>query len=231
MMVEAGRSRPFPVPELGMTQPHDEERASAREDLARFLAACYYEPDPAFAEERLFDSILAAATALGPALQEPARRVAEAFAQDDLQNLLLDYSRLFLGPTQPLASPYGSLWLSGEKRLMDATTAALLALYREAGFELSEEFRDLPDHVAVELEFLYTLLFFENQARRSGHTGELHRIQGLKARLLHEHLGAWVDRFAAAVAEGARTAFYRELAGLTASFVRQSSDSAGVAAS
>ena len=40
----------------------DPDRASAREDLCRFLAACYYEPGPEFAEEKLFDSMLAAAS-------------------------------------------------------------------------------------------------------------------------------------------------------------------------
>ena len=39
------------------------EHGLAREDLCRFLAACYYQPGPEFAEEKVFDSMLAAANA------------------------------------------------------------------------------------------------------------------------------------------------------------------------
>ena len=33
------------------------DEATARQDLCRFLSACYYEPAPEFAEEKLFDSM------------------------------------------------------------------------------------------------------------------------------------------------------------------------------
>ena len=37
-------------------------------------------------------------------------------------------------------------------------------LYADAGFEMDEAFRDLPDHVAAELEFMYLLLFRQAEA-------------------------------------------------------------------
>ena len=89
----------------------DPDQAGAREDLCRYLAGCYYEPGPEFAEEGLFDSMLAAASRIDPGLAEHARRLGEAFAAQDLQTLLVDYTRLFLGPVQTLAKPYGSVWL------------------------------------------------------------------------------------------------------------------------
>lgn len=201
-----------------MTDP-DNDQAAAREDLCRFLSACYYEPAAEFAEERLFESILAAAQRLDPALAEPARRLGEAFVAQDLQTLLVDYTRLFLGPVNPRATPYGSFWLNGETTLMQDSTMAVLDLYREAGFDIDEAFRDLPDHVAVELEFLYVLNFRQNQARLLGDSAAQAEAEALQQRLLDTHLGHWVGPFTAAVQHGAETAFYRELAGLTASVV------------
>ena len=84
------------------------------------------------------------------------------------QTLLVDYTRLFLGPPQPLARPHGSFWLTGETTLMQDATMAVLDLYQEGGFELDDEFREVPDHVAVELEFLYLLIFKRNEAQRAG---------------------------------------------------------------
>lgn len=198
----------------------DEDKAAARADLCRFLAGCYYEPGPEFAEEKLFDSMLAAALRIDPDLAERARRLGDAYAAEDTQTLLVDYTRLFLGPVQPLAQPYGSVWLSGETTLMQDSTMALVELYKQGGFEIDPEFRELPDHVAVELEFLYLLLFRQNRAHPSGDAGDAATAAALQQKLLREHLGAWIGPFTAAMKAGAQTAFYRVLAELTERFVR-----------
>jgi len=95
---------------------------------------------------------------------------------------------------------------------------AVLELYRQGGFELDEQARELPDHVAVELEFLYLLNFKLNQARRTGDGEALASIGQLERRFLREHLGQWIVPFATAVSAGAETAFYRELGAFTERF-------------
>lgn len=189
--------------------------ANARADLCRFLSACYYEPAIEFAEERVFDSMLAAATVVHPDLAGHARKVGEAFAAQDLQELLVDYTRLFLGPIQALASPYGSAWSGRELAQAEDPTAAVREIYAQGGFDIGEDFADLPDHVAVELEFLYLLLFTQHEAARSGNVDALAATQLLQRKFLDEQLGAWIGAFTAAVKDNAETAFYRELAALT----------------
>ena len=198
----------------------DEDKATAREDLCRFLAACYYEPTDEFAEERLFDSMLAAAERLDPELAAHTRRLGEAFAAAGLQELLVDYSRLFLGPVQALARPYASVWLTGENVVMQDTTMELLQLYEQGGFAIDENFQELPDHVAVELEFLYLLTHQLNQLRAGGDADALQAFQVLRTAFLDGHLGRWLGGFVLAVHEHAQTDFYRELAELTELFVR-----------
>ena len=194
---------------------NEPERSLARADLCRFVAACYYEPGPEFAEERLFDSLAAAAERADADLARSARDLREAFSAQPLGELLVDYARLFLGPGATLATPYGSVWLSGEDTLMQDSTMAVLALYEEAGFELDEAFREVPDHIAVELEFLYLLLYRECEAEQGGNERERENAIQLRRRFLDEHVGRWVAPFAAAVESGAETAFYRELAQFT----------------
>jgi TorA maturation chaperone TorD len=199
---------------------YDPDKAGARADLCRFLSACYYEPAPEFAEEHLFASMCKAAEQVDPDLADSARRLGEAFAAQDPQTLLIDYTRLFLGPMQPLAKPYGSSWLKGESTPMQDSTMDVLELYKQGGFEIDEGFQELPDHVAVELEFLYLLIFKQNQARRDNATAELAAMATLQQRFLAQHLGAWVGQFTAAVMAGTETAFYRELGAFTERFVR-----------
>ena len=199
---------------------YDLEKGHAREALCRFLAACYYEPGPAFAEEKLFDSMVDAATRVRPDLAAQASRLGEHFSIEDPESLLVDYTRLFLGPTDTVAKPYGSVWLEGEKTLMGDSTMAVQELYHEGGFAIDEEFRELPDHIAAELEFLYLLIYRENEGHRNG-SAEALKAVALKKRFLDEHLGLWIGPFTAAVKAGARSSFYRELAGLTDRFVEQ----------
>lgn len=199
---------------------YDPDMRFARADLCRFLAACYYQPGPEFAEERLFDSMFDAATRIRPELAAGAHRLGEAFSAEARESLLVDYTRLFLGPVNASAKPYGSVWLGTEETLMRESTMAVLEMYEEGGFELDEEFHELPDHVAAELEFLYLLTFNENQARRIGDSQAAAAAAGLRTRFLHEHLSVWIGPFTAAVRAGARSSFYRELAELTDRFIR-----------
>lgn len=193
--------------------------ATAREDLCRFLSACFYEPAPEFEEEKLFDSLVIAATQIDQTLADHALKLRAAFGAQDLQTLLVDYTRLFLGPVEVLAQPYGSYWLDAPVATEDNPPSPVLALYGEGGFEVGDDFGELPDHVAVELEFLYLLTYNKNQALEAGNSEECAAIESVKRRFLDEHLGAWVAPFCAAIRAGAETVFYRELADITDCFV------------
>lgn len=193
--------------------------AVAREDLCRYLSACYYEPEAAFEEEGMFGSLLEAAKAVDEKLVPLAQGLGEAFRNTKIDDLLLDYTRLFLGPMNILAKPYGSVWLDEDNTLMGDSTMAVLELYREADFEMDEEFKELPDHIAVELEFLYLLIFQENEARSGSDAARLEAVADLKKRFLGQHLGRWIAPFAADVKKNAESTFYRQLAELTEMFV------------
>ena len=196
-----------------------QETGTARENLCRLLAACYYQPGPEYAEEKVFDSMLDAAMRIHPELAAHARRLSEEFSAAGSDSLLLDYTRLFLGPAHIIAKPYGSVWLEGEETLMQDSTMEVQALYEEGGFEIAENFRELPDHIAAELEFLYLLIYRENEARRNDDPEALTVMAGLRKRFLNAHLGSCVGPFTAAVRAGAQSGFYRELAELTNRFV------------
>jgi len=201
---------------------NDPIQAAARADFCRFLAACYYEPAPEFAQEKLFDSMAAAGELVGVEFDAGARRLGMAFAAEGMEGLLIDYTRLFLGPVDARAKPYGSVWLGPDALAMQDSTMAVVALYEEGGFELAEDFRDLPDHVAAELEFLYLLLFREGRASADD-------ALVLRKRLLGEHLGRWIGPFTDAVRAGAQCGFYRELGALTNRFVAMEARRAALA--
>ena len=195
------------------------DRAAALADMSRLLAACYYEPGPEFAEERLFDAMIDAAQRVGPALAEKASLLKTAFEADSQQDLLVDYAHLFLGPVGLLALPYESVWLEKLGVPSAEATQVLLDLFADGGFKVDPDFHDLPDHIAVELEFLYTVFFRMAAAIRDGDHSALYELSDFRQRLIDLHLGRWFPDFLAAVDAGAQCRFYRELVGMTAQFI------------
>lgn len=195
------------------------ERLAARADLSRLLAACYYQPGPEFVEEGLFDSLARAAAGVDSGLALNARALGPAFAAVDPQSLLVDYTRLFLGPGPALAQPYEGVWLPVPAQIEPDPVPAIVHLYRDAGFELAEDFHDRPDHVAAEFEFLYALLFRRAAACAVGDVDNERGADALRRRLVGNHLGRWIDPFTAAVERGAECDFYRVLARLSRDFV------------
>jgi TorA maturation chaperone TorD len=189
---------------------------AASADFCRLLAAGYYQPDPAFAEERMFEAMARAGAALGPTFEGDARALGEAFAREDPQALLVDYTRLFIGPAAKLASPYASTWLGRDGA---SPAVPVLKFYEEGGFDVDDQFRDLPDHVAAELEFLYLVIYRQAEATLARDVDALAKWEALERRFLREHLAAWVPPFTQAVRDGATSCFYRRLADLTERFV------------
>ena len=191
-------------------------RHLARADAYRLLSACYYQPDDAFLEEDVFSQLKTALAKASPSGVIDAAALDDCFKSSGVEVLLLDYSRLFLGPFEILAKPYGSVYLDGEKIVMGDSTMQALELYREGGFDVAEDFLEMPDHIAVELEFLYLLSFRIGKA--SGDE-EKARLIVLKQKFLKEHLGRWVGTLSEAIRKGAQTDFYKRLADLTEQFV------------
>lgn len=195
------------------------DRVAALSDVCRLLAACYYQPGPEFTEERLFDSLIDAACHIDADLAARAQQLKTSFESVSMQNLLVDYAHLFLGPVGLLAIPYESAWLAKAGEPVSTTTQVLLDLYAEGGFEVDPEFRDLPDHLAVELEFLYALLFRKAAALRGNDQQAEAELNDLRERLVVDHLERWLPEFQTAVLAGAQCRFYRELVNLTVLFV------------
>jgi TorA maturation chaperone TorD len=193
-------------------------RHLARADVYRLLSACYYQPEDAFLEEDVFSQLKTALAKASPSGVIDAAALDDCFKSSGVEVLLLDYSRLFLGPFEILAKPYGSVYLDGEKIVMGDSTMQALELYREGGFDVAEDFLEMPDHIAVELEFLYLLSF---RIGKASDDEEKARLILLKQKFLEEHLGRWVGTLSEAIRKGAQTDFYKRLADLTEQFVRE----------
>ncbi len=109
-----------------------------------------------------------------------------------LERLAEEYCRLFIGPRGHMP-PVESV-ATGEGRLWGASTAAVCAFYQSVGLAPAEAARDLPDHIAMELDCLAVL---EETGR--------HAEAAVFAR---EHPLQWVPTLADHVVRRATLSFY-----------------------
>ncbi|MFW6081115.1 MAG: TorD/DmsD family molecular chaperone [Desulfosalsimonas sp.] len=183
----------------------------SKADVFAVLAACYAEPGPGLAG--MLGRLCADSSFSGRIFPPEINELKELFEKTDIHDLRLDHARLFIGPFELAAAPFGSVYLDGGRTLMGESTSNIRDLYRQAGLEMAENFNNPPDHIIAELEFAAYLV----SAESGPETAE--NIKELKLRFFRDHLGAWIEPFTRAVEQGAATGFYQLLGRLTRKIV------------
>ena len=198
-------------------------RELARGNSYKLLAECYYLPTLELIGKLkdLEQHMVDVCTKAMPYIKKMAEEIKRV---DNLDALSLDFSRLFLGPYKMHAPPYGSVYLDGERQIMGKSTVEVRNIYREEGMDISSDFRDPPDHIAAELEFMYFLILKEIEAIGNSDIDTTVNFLEKQRAFLKENLGAWVFYFADSIEEKAETDFYKNLARATRAFIGQNLD-------
>ena len=187
-----------------------------RREAYQLLSACYYLP-----EEDTLEKLTVLERTLGVACPEAVEPAAMMRDETDLEQLKVDFSRLFVGPFKLLAPPYGSVYLESGRQVMGASTVDAKNRYQEAGLDISGEVKEAPDHIALELEFMYYLVFKEIEVLEQSDLERVMDYLRKQQQFLERHLGAWMSKFAANVEQNATTDFYKSLAAITKLFVQK----------
>ncbi|MDR5672488.1 molecular chaperone TorD family protein [Halalkaliarchaeum sp. AArc-GB] len=182
--------------------------AERRGNAYKFLSVCYRLPD-----EEWRETMAAARNAsIHPRLEELV-----GTTPPDRDDLRVDYAKLFVGPFEVLAPPYGSVYMEQHGRAMGESTLDVERRYREEGLDIGLD--EPADHIVAELEFLYYLVVNEAEALRNDDLETAATYLEKQRSFLESHLGNWIGEFATNVAENATTEFYRTLGRETARFV------------
>jgi TorA maturation chaperone TorD len=104
---------------------------------------------------------------------------------------LNEYNRLFLiRPKAPLHETY---YLDTEGPFRGLLTARLEGEYLQAGLTVSSELNELPDHIAVELEFMS---FFSSQEVQAELAKEALHYRQCQRSFMETHLARWFPKMA-----------------------------------
>lgn len=145
--------------------------------------------------------------------------------EEVLRDMKTEYSRLFVGPGHLLAPPYESVYKTKDednKRgvVMGDSTIAVKNFYRSAGLELAKDFKDLPDHITLELHFMGYLCNLEFDKAHDGSEEDQASVRKMQADFLKIHLDSWILDFSQAVSIGTNSEFYSAIVELTERWIK-----------
>jgi len=167
--------------------------------IIKFLSECFHNPDK--------EQVLV--------LKEYKSKLPQRFSDiidnmDDAKELQVDYSKLFLGPFELLSAPYGSVYLEDGRKTFGDSTMDLVQLYQQEN--LSLQLNELPDHITIELEFLYYLMVRELEFLDVDDLEQSKLYMEKQKQFMNRHLAKWGNDFANLVEENASCYFYRQIA-------------------
>jgi len=191
--------------------------AMERSSLYGFLASVYRtEPAERLLREIRKDSFKDALKAVGVDLGESLEGGSVKKLVDDLA---VEYARLFIGPGNHVA-PYAAVYLGGEgASLWGPETAWVKEFIEAAGFDYRSDYHDLPDHVAVELEFMQEITANESAALESKDWKRAEKLRRIEEEFVTTHMAKWVPEFCRQVQDRAEFPFYKAIACLTEDFI------------
>jgi TorA maturation chaperone TorD len=195
--------------------PESDERTRARRGIYQTLSSAFYPPrsDSRAVWERL--QLIAGSTAQ---------------AEPEGDRLDLEYNRLFVGPANVPCPPYESVHRTDRPEMesglvLGPSVTDVKRMYAQAGLSVSEHFKDLPDHVAVELEFMSYLCGKELESRGGD---DFERWRKLQAEFAASHLKPWIERFSEGVLASSRSSFYSLAADVLGAFVADELEYLGI---
>jgi DMSO reductase family type II enzyme chaperone len=187
----------------------DELLAAARSGAYRLFAEIVAYPDADFVEwvegGGIVEALRSHLEAIAPALCGSDARweaLGRAGSEDELA---IEYTRLFeagvKGPPCPL---YGGLYGGTRMKVMEEA----VRFYNHFGLTLSGAPRELPDHLATQLEFIHYLAYREAETLQEGEdAGPYRRAQ---RDFLDRHLGKWIPQLCERLRKEKAAAFFLE---------------------
>jgi TorA maturation chaperone TorD len=140
-------------------------------------------------------------------------------ADSEPEKLVLEHTRLFIGPYRLPAPPYESVYRTDERLVMQWPTIEVRKAYLQAGLEIKGIHANPDDHICAELEFMEYLSDKTALSLKNEDANTAMKYLELQGKFLEGHLNKWVPAFSEDILRDAKHDFYRGAALLLRGFI------------
>lgn len=116
-------------------------------------------------------------------------KLEELNTEEAVQKVMVEYTALFLGPGQPKAPPWESVYRTPEQILFGRPTYEVREAIRLHGLEARGKNRQPEDHIGLELIFLSAVSRKLSDSPLDSHTSTIQE----QIRFIDEHLLSWIS--------------------------------------
>lgn len=141
---------------------------------------------------------------------------------ESAEELRIDYARCFVGHGEDAygaAFPFESVYTSPKRLLMQQARDEVLAIYRSCDLDKDDNWREGEDHIALELEFMATMVQRCRHAIETGDEQGARNTLKIQRNFLDNHLLAWAPMMARDMRKFAKTDLYLGLSYLVEGFL------------
>jgi DMSO reductase family type II enzyme chaperone len=158
-------------------------------------------------------------TTLSPRFELPDVRWQALQDVGSTDDLAVEHTRLFdVGASGPPCPLYGGLYGGDRMKTMEEA----VRFYNHFGLTLSDEQRELPDHIATQLEFMHYLTYREVEALHADvDPGAYRRAQ---RDFIDRHLGDWIPKLCKRLEHEEAGVYVRTLVGFLTEFMAWEQD-------
>lgn len=223
-----------------MVEPKYKETVwHARAVFMELLAFSFRYPDNALAEVVITEEWADAAVELSGIMKLDISNISfdtlrsyQGVKRDDvLRDIRIEATRLFIGASKPLVSPYEGVWRAEEEDVtallfVNPYTVEVERFMKSCGLGQAEGSNEPLDYISTELELLQYLAAIEagtfEPPESIGATGFPAGSAAEAFRLfVSEHVLQWMPRFAEAVLRNTKDSFYHTAAQLLQGYCKQ----------
>jgi len=181
-----------------------------REITYKIFAKLFYYPDKEIAG-LLFNGVITALINSLPIHVSDSETVMDwikSFTTEEefLEAIQVEYTNLFITSFPKLPAPLYKSYYS-EKELFGKDTERLIEIYQKYNFKVSSEISELPDHLAIQLEFVYRLI--EQGTERLA-----------QKNFINNEILSWIDELQSKINESSSIPLYSHMINVIMKFIK-----------
>lgn len=145
------------------------------------------------------------------------------------EQLRQEFMALFKVPGDRYVAAYESVYrdsgdVGGEEAsglLMGQSAVDVQKWYQLAAVQISDDYKDLPDHIALELNYLALLCVKEQDFASAGNDAKLTRVWEMERDFLAGHVVRWVGQLRDRIHEKSQHPYFQAMADMTVEFTHR----------